>query len=1257
MAEEQSVVPSSQSAADAVIASISLSGSYLGVAIYDQSRTAIRLLNDVLEDQEFSTLDSLLQQEEPAMILVNKSQDIRFIRYISQHCGATISNDDVDVENSTDAVGSSFTSSTNSLPPSAEVSTSVGEPAATVPAGSPNKDTGADDGDGASDDEEDSESSPPTLVFLANNAYNFESGFKRISELFAEECSNEAENHLSTRFRIDISSRNMVRALGALLKYMDSARIGVEYEAANVRTPITTIKTIRIGEMVEIDKDTYRALDIFSDDKGKQRPFSNASESSGAKSLFALCNRCRSAPGKYMLRKWFGSPTADREVLVKRQKAISFFLQDCNLELTGKLHTLLGSLRSVRHILNRLRAGTAKVAHWENLYKTISSSVMIGRYLESLSSPLALLKDDIDCYSETLVETYAVLNAMIDFEESYAENRLVMRPGVDPELDRAKGLYRQLPSILTRVAQEEASRFQAATCSVAYVPMIGYLVALPHDFQVENFEDVEVIYSTAHTLHAKDEAMRKLDEDLGDVKMRIIDKETTITLRMSSLILSRSSLLLAAERAGALLDVVISLSLTARHYGWTCPKFVDEPIIDATRVYHPLSQLITEHFVPNPVSSGVEYSKIKIFTGPNACGKSVYLKQVGLLVFLAHIGSFVPADFARIGTVNRILSRIYTVDSVLDGMSTFAKDLDQISFALRRGNERSLVIIDEFGKGTMTEVGLSLLASSLSYWAAKGRDGCPHVFVSSHFHALQELITDVHGIISYHTMEVLKRGAELTFQFRLVDGLVDSSFAVYTACKMGIPQEVVDRANEVYEHVRGGNALTELSCVDSDEERKNRWLARRMQGILPDFEDFDVDHGLDGLLDLIGESLLEPDERIGQTSSQESNATPEKNDEEEAEDEEEGPEERNSSLPPLERSASEDERYTSLQELDESRSSLPSALRTKGKKVDRSNLSVSFAIDMDEVRTEIATTTTTSDSEAMERVKHIVIADSDDESQSVRSIDETSATVNPLIQKMKKNLLKDRRRPFRRHNLLNPLLSVHHLLHRPPRRFLVNARALYGFTESEDVEMETSSSDSVLRRTGIICSKTGEKLGTIEEELTHWIQDHRKSTTKCIKESGVPKKSATFHNIVDLQKTRAPRPHQSNSDQQIKNLAPPRRKRSLFYEMGERIRLFSAGSFVTTVPPSPHHVSKTQSLNSFCETASNANVASPSRRPMKKSRSRVGQGSVVSLQNNDAEVVLLLTVERWCCVLFRGHGYGGAVCNVSENGVAHGIPT
>ncbi|ETN86021.1 MutS domain V protein [Necator americanus] len=236
-------------------------------------------------------------------------------------------------------------------------------------------------------------------------------------------------------------------------------------------------------------------------------------------------------------------------------------------------------------------------------------------------------------------------------------------------------------------------------------------------------------------MHAKSERMRALDEELGDLKMRIIDKETTITLRMSALILSRSSLLLAVERAGALLDAAIALALTARQFGWNCPKIVDEPVIDASRVTHPLSQLVVEHFVANPVSSGGGCSRIKIVTGPNACGKSIYLKQ---------------------------------------------------------------------------EVGLSLLASSLSYWASKGEECCPHIFLSSHFHALPELITDERGIVSYHTMEVFRKRDKLNFQFRFVDGLVDSSFASYTALKMGIQEDVVDRANE------------DRACVNDGELRENQ---------------------------------------------------------------------------------------------------------------------------------------------------------------------------------------------------------------------------------------------------------------------------------------------------------------------------------------------------------------------------------------------------------------------------------------------------
>ncbi|KAK6049051.1 hypothetical protein COOONC_13444 [Cooperia oncophora] len=243
--------------------------------------------------------------------------------------------------------------------------------------------------------------------------------------------------------------------------------------------------------------------------------------------------------------------------------------------------------------------------------------------------------------------------------------------------------------------------------------------------------------------------MRELDEELGDVKMKIIDKETTITIRMSSLILSRSAMLLGVERVASSLDAAISLALTARQLG-----------------------------------SGGDSTRIKVFTGPNACGKSIYLKQ---------------------------------------------------------------------------EVGLSLLASTISYWAAKGQTGCPHVFVSSHFHALPNFVTDEQDVVSYHTMEVRCRGAELDFQYRLVDGVVDSSYAAYIACKMGIPYDVGDRAKQVYEHVRKGHGIGDL-IIDSEEEQKNRWLAKRMLEVLPQFEKWDIDNDLSGLLDLLQETLFKANE-------------------------------------------------------------------------------------------------------------------------------------------------------------------------------------------------------------------------------------------------------------------------------------------------------------------------------------------------------------------------------------------------------------
>uniref|UniRef100_A0A1I7WRV5 MutS_IV domain-containing protein n=1 Tax=Heterorhabditis bacteriophora TaxID=37862 RepID=A0A1I7WRV5_HETBA len=215
-------------------------------------------------------------------------------------------------------------------------------------------------------------------------------------------------------------------------------------------------------------------------------------------------------------------------------RALDIFAEHRKKEL-GWRRALKGC-DSGRMIFRRMKGASAKVAHWKNLYETLGCLVSIGRLLSDADLRLELIEEEMEHFGEILAETTTVIAAIvnhkrIDFEESKTENRLVVNLGVDPELDETKNLYRKLPAILTDVAQDEANRLQAVSCSVGYVPMVGYLLALPADYPVHLFPDLQVIYSTENAIHVKSNRMNRLDEEMGDVKMQIIDRETTIMLR------------------------------------------------------------------------------------------------------------------------------------------------------------------------------------------------------------------------------------------------------------------------------------------------------------------------------------------------------------------------------------------------------------------------------------------------------------------------------------------------------------------------------------------------------------------------------------------------------------------------------------------------------------------------------------------------------------------------------------------------------
>ncbi|XP_055956684.1 mutS protein homolog 5-like isoform X2 [Patella vulgata] len=205
--------------------------------------------------------------------------------------------------------------------------------------------------------------------------------------------------------------------------------------------------------------------------------------------------------------------------------------------------------------------------------------------------------------------------------------------------------------------------------------------------------------------------------------------------RLQNTILEHSQVIYDVMEYTAELDCLMALSTCAREFRYVRPQMVKEDIIDVQSGRHPVQEICCSQFVPNDYCSKNGEGKIKILTGPNACGKSVYLKQVALIVYMSHIGSFVPAESATIGTVDRIFTRIKSLESVSIGLSTFMLDISQMSEALNCATNRSLVMVDEFGKGTESIDGLSLLCSSLRYWQAM-ENLCPHILVSTHFHSI-----------------------------------------------------------------------------------------------------------------------------------------------------------------------------------------------------------------------------------------------------------------------------------------------------------------------------------------------------------------------------------------------------------------------------------------------------------------------------------------------------------------------------------------
>jgi len=572
-----------------------------------------------------------------------------------------------------------------------------------------------------------------------------------------------------------------IRAAGAIIHYLSQTQKGALGQ-------LTRLATYSTRSFMALDPQTRRNLELFQ----------SLRIGTTVGSLLSVIDLTKTAMGGRLLRKWLGQPLLDTTQLEQRLDAVAWF--QASAARQAKAMALLGQIADLERLVNRIGSGIATPRELVALRRSLEVISPLRRVFEegppALNWLLAKLKPCQDIV--------ALISQAIAEEPPPTLGDGVIKEGFSAELDEIRSASRDAKKYLANLERQERERTGIKSLKVGYNKVFGYYI----EVSKPNLSQVPADYIRKQTLVGAERfftpQLKEYESLILNAQERIAELEASIFRQVSSQVGAAAERILETASALAQLDVFSALGEAAARYNYVRPKLTTDDAIIISGGRHPVVErmIIEEPFVPNDTYLCNRDAQMVILTGPNMSGKSTYLRQVALIVLLAQIGSFVPADSASIGIVDRIFTRVGAQDELAMGRSTFMVEMEETASILNHATPRSLLILDEIGRGTSTYDGISIAQAVAEYIHNHPRLGAKTLF-ATHYHELVELAKTLPRVKNFN-VAVAEEGGKVVFLRKIVPGGADKSYGIHVAQLAGLPRSVVHRAQEVLAELEDG---------------------------------------------------------------------------------------------------------------------------------------------------------------------------------------------------------------------------------------------------------------------------------------------------------------------------------------------------------------------------------------------------------------------------------------------------------------------